>query len=31
MNARRATGAIPAAVELALHRHDEIAVAIEPG
>jgi GntR family transcriptional regulator, transcriptional repressor for pyruvate dehydrogenase complex len=30
-NARRATGTIPAAVELALHQHDEIAIAIEDG
>ena len=30
-NARRATGTIPAAVELALHQHDEIASAIEDG
>lgn len=28
---RRATGTIPAAVELALHQHDEIAIAIEDG
>ena len=30
-NTRRATGTIPAAVELALHQHDEIADAIEDG
>ncbi len=30
-NARRATGRIPAAVEIALRQHDEIAVAIEEG
>jgi GntR family transcriptional regulator, transcriptional repressor for pyruvate dehydrogenase complex len=30
-NARRATGTIPAAVEIALRQHDEIAAAIEEG
>jgi DNA-binding FadR family transcriptional regulator len=30
-HARRATNAVPAAVEMALHQHDEIAIAIEEG